>query len=90
MEKTVNSSSLRKRLSDILDEVQFNQDKIIVERKGKPAAVLVPLDVYEGWKRNRDRLFALIAEAQTNSGTEDPDEVMALVLEAQQQVRAEN
>ncbi len=89
MEKIVNSSSLRKQLSDILDEVQFNQDKVIVERKGKPAAVLVPLDVYEGWKRNRNRLFALVAEAQANSGRQDPDEVMALVLEAQQRVRAE-
>lgn len=90
MEKLVNSSFLRKRLSDILDEVQFNREKYIIERKGKPAVALVPLSVYENWKRDRERLFELIAKAQNNSGEQDPDEIMALVLEAQEATRAEN
>ncbi len=42
------------------------------------------------WKRNRERLFELISQAQESGGDYDPDEMMALVLEAQQAVRNEN
>jgi len=79
----------RDSFSAILDEVQFHGDKYFINRKGKPAAVLVPVDVYESWKRNRQQFFDMVHSFQDSSGDNDPDEIMALVLEAQQAVRKE-
>ena len=89
MEQTLSSTSVRDSFSTILDEVQFQGDKYIISRKGKPAAALVPLDVYESWKKNRQKLFDVVRSFQESSGDNDPDEVMELVLEAQQAVRKE-
>ena len=50
----------------------------------------MPLHVYENWQSNRERLFSLIEQMQATAGDADPDEVMQLVLEAQQATRAES
>ena len=89
MERELSSTAARDAFSTILDEVQFQGDKYIINRKGKPAAVLVPLDVYESWKKSRKQFFDLVRSFQEASGDNDPDEVMELVLEAQQAVRRE-
>ena len=89
MEKVTNSSALRSNLSLVLDEVQFNQDSYVIERKGRPAAVIVPLSVYANWKRSRERFFEVVRQIQEANRDADPDEVMRDVLEAQQAVRAE-
>lgn len=88
MEKITNSSELRTNLSLVLDEVQFNQDSYIIERKGRPAAVIVPLTVYENWKRSRQRFFETVWRIQEANQNADADEVMQDVLAAQQAVRA--
>ena len=90
MEKIIKSSVLRSQLSPILDEVQFNRDNYIIERNGRPAAVIVPLDIYENWKQNRQRFFETIRQVQQANQDADPDEVMELVLQAQQAVRSES
>jgi prevent-host-death family protein len=88
MEKVTNSSALRSNLSLVLDEVQFNQDSYVIERKGRPAAVIVPLTVYENWKQSRERFFETVRRIQEANKNADPDEVLQDVLEAQQAVRA--
>lgn len=90
MEKIIKSSVLRSQLSPILDEVQFNRDNYIIERNGRPAAVIVPLDIYENWKQNRQRFFDTIRQVQQANQDADPDEVMELVLQAQQAIRSES
>lgn len=90
MEKIIKSSVLRSKLSPILDEVQFNRDNYIIERNGRPAAVIVPLEIYENWKQSRHRLFDTIRQVQQANQDADSDEVMDLVLQAQQAVRTES
>ena len=53
----------------------------------KPVAVIVPLHVYESWQSNRERLFGLIEQMRSAAGDADPDQIMQLVLEAQQTTR---
>lgn len=89
VEKQMNITQVRDALGNIVDEVQYQNNKYIILRHGKPAVAVVPLHVYESWKSNRERLFGLIKQMQESSGKGDPDEIMALVLEAQQAVRAE-
>lgn len=89
MEKVTNSSELRTNLSLVLDEVQFNQDSYVIERKGRPAAVIVPLNVYENWKHSRQRFFETVRRIQEANQNADPAEVLQDVLAAQQAIRAE-
>lgn len=88
MEKQMNITQVRDALGNLVDEVQYQNNKYIILRHGKPAVAVVPIHVYESWKSNRERLFGLIEQMQESSGGSDPDEIMALVLEAQQAARA--
>lgn len=47
MSKTVPVREFRTRLADLLDEVADRREHVTVTRRGRPAAVLVPLDEYE-------------------------------------------
>jgi len=89
MEKQLNISDVRESLGDLVDEVQYRNNKLVILRHGKPAVALVPLHVYENWKSSRRRLFELIEQFQNSSGNQDPDKIMELVLEAQTATREE-
>lgn len=90
MEKKMNITQVRDVLGSLVDDVQYQNNKYVIVRHGKPAVAIVPLHIYESWKANRQRLFALIEQMQEASGTHDADEIMDLVLEAQQAVRAQD
>ncbi len=87
METMLGVTKARKNLSEIVESVQYQNDAYIISRHGRPAAAVVPVEVYESWKRQRKELFALITQFQEASGETDPDEVMREVLEAQQAIR---
>ena len=87
METVLGVTKAREKLSEIVESVQYENDAYIISRHGRPAAAVVPVEVYESWKRQRKELFELIKQFQEASGDADPDEVMQDVLEAQQAVR---
>lgn len=90
MEKQMTITQVRDAIGDVIDEVQHRNNRYIILRHGKPAAVIVPLHVYESWQSNRERLFNLIEQMRSAAGDTDPEEVMQLVLEAQQATRDES
>lgn len=47
MSKTVRAREFRTHLADLLDEVADRRDHGTVTRRGRPAAVLVPVHEYE-------------------------------------------
>jgi prevent-host-death family protein len=87
MEKTIGVTQARDEFRKIMDGVQYQGDKVVIERHGKPAVAVVPLHVYEAWKQQRARLFELIGEVQAANPDADADEVLQDVLAAQQAVR---
>lgn len=89
METVLGVTKAREKLSEIVESVQYQNDAYIISRHGRPAAAIVPVEVYESWKRQRKELFALITQFQQASGQADPDVVMQEVLAAQQAVRRE-
>jgi antitoxin YefM len=56
MSKTVPVREFRTRLADLLDEVADRREHITVTRRGRPAAVLVPVDEYEGLEETAEIL----------------------------------
>ena len=89
MEKIIGVTKARDELRTIVDEVQYRGDKYVINRHGKPAVAVVPVQIYENWKKQRQRLFALINEVQAANQDADADEVMQDVLEAQQAIRVQ-
>lgn len=89
MEKIISVTKARDEFRKIVDEVQYQGDKYVINRHGKPAVAVVPIHVYENWKQQRKRLFDLIREVQAANPAADPDEVMQDALAAQQAVRAQ-
>lgn len=89
MEKSIGVTKARDQFRSIVDEVQYRGDKYVISRHGKPAVAIVPVEIYENWKKQRMRLLELIHEVQAANPDADPEEVMQDVLEAQQAIRAQ-
>ncbi len=88
MERNLGVTEAREKFSEILEKVQFQGDAFVINRRGKPAAAVVPMNVYENWKRQREELFTTIRKLQEENQDRDPDEAMREAIEAQQAVRA--
>ena len=86
MEKTINSFEVRRSFGKLVQNVAAHGDKIIVERHGTPVAVLVPIEVYEQWKRSRERFFELLEMGQHNAHL-TPEEADNLALEVVEEIR---
>ena len=87
MEKRLGISEARKQFATIIDEVKYKGENYVIIRRGEPAAAVVPIEVYEHWKEERQQLFETIRSVQKANEGADPQEVMEAVLEAQQAVR---
>jgi len=88
MERELGITKAREEFSSIVEKVQYQGDMFIINRHGKPAAAVVPVKLYEEWKRQRRELFDTIRGIQEANKEADPDQVMEDVLQAQQAVRS--
>lgn len=81
MEKTVGAFEIRRNFGKVLQNVAARGDKYVVERHGEPVAAVVPMEVYEQWKRSRSRLMEQLRAAQERADL-SPEEAEALAAEA--------
>lgn len=88
MEKALGITKAREEFSTIVEQVQYQGDTYIINRHGKPAAAVVPVQVYETWKRQRDEFFELIYKAQQEANL-DPEAAERIVSKAVRAVRNE-
>jgi len=88
MERELGVTEARKEFSDLVEKVQYQGDAYIISRHGKPAAAVVPVQVYENWRRQREELFSLIRGMQAEADL-DPIEAEQLAAEAVAAIRTE-
>lgn len=65
MAKELTALKVRGNLGEILEEVYYKGEKYIIKRGKKPMAVLIPLDEFENYKKQREidmRVFDRIRE----------------------------
>jgi len=48
--KTLSLSEVKAKLSELVDEVESRDERVVITRKGRPAAVLVSHDDLESWQ----------------------------------------
>jgi prevent-host-death family protein len=62
----VNAVNFRQNLGEMLNQVQYRNDSIVISKDGKPVAALVDAELFARIRRMQDRFDALsrrIAEA---------------------------
>jgi prevent-host-death family protein len=82
----VNAVSFRQNLGEMLNQVQYRNDSIVIKKDGKPVAALVDAELFARIRRMRERFDALssrIAEAYASvSPAEGMAEIDAAVTKA--------
>ncbi len=53
MTETIQSTDLRRRVREVLDQVRLNREPIIVQSYDTPQAVLIPYEDFEEYWRGR-------------------------------------
>ena len=62
MVNEVSAVNFRQNLGEMLNQVQYRKDAIIVTKDGKPVAALVDAELFERIRRMRDRFDELTAK----------------------------
>jgi antitoxin YefM len=87
MSKTVPVREFRTHLADLLDEVADRREHVTVTRRGRPAAVLVPVDEYEALEETAEILSDEDTLAAIRRGLDD---LVAGEVTSLDEVRAEH
>jgi len=67
MLKEVNALRARQNLGELLEEVYYNSDHFVIKRREKAMAVLIPLEEYEAWRRQREEDFKVFDEIRAKN-----------------------
>lgn len=94
---TVSIDELRSNLADIVNRVTYAQDRIVVKKYNREAAVLISMDEYEKLLDPTKRLnetewknkFRRLDEIRAKIPKMDPDELDKIIDEEVAAVRAE-
>jgi len=88
MERKIGAFDARRQFGKVLNEVTAKGDAYVVERHGEAIAAVVPIALYERWKRNREAFFDRLEQTARRANMSE-DDGMALAHEAVEAVRAE-
>src|SRR5690606_31657515 len=89
---TINAMDLRRESGALLDRADYRRESFVIERAGKPKAVLVPYSEFEQLERIRqeaaERYFASVDEMRETFSDMSEQEIDTLVEEAVQSARS--
>jgi prevent-host-death family protein len=86
----MSTKEARASFADLLGLVYYTKEPVIVEKKGKPVAVVVnPTDFEEYQQLSKERFFQTVRKIQEQNSDKDPDEVRRDVTQAVEEVRQE-
>jgi prevent-host-death family protein len=83
----ISSRDARANFADLIGSVYYTNEAVIVERKGKPVAVIVSPAEYQALQETKARDWALIEQLQTRNAEHNPDTVLADVTAEVEAVR---
>ncbi len=86
-EKMVPAFEARRQFGKLLKAVEANGDKFVVRKNNEEVAALVPMKVYNQWKKAREAFFRQM-ETIAERANLSPEEADKLALEAVKAIRA--
>lgn len=88
--KTVTAKEARDNFTDILGMVYYGKQPVVIEKKGRPFAVVISPEEYENYKKvAKKRFFEIVNKIQAKNKGVDPDKVLKDVTEVVEEVRQE-
>jgi prevent-host-death family protein len=88
--RRISAKEARNKFSDLLGSVHCGGQPVIVEKKGRPFAVVISPEDFERCQTiAKEQFFETVREIQQAKKDADPDEVLADVTEAVEAVRQE-
>ena len=88
MKRTISAMEARQRFGEIIEGVHYRGDEVVIERAGKPMAVIVPTERYEAMQRSRERVFASIEKNWERNKDVPYEQIERDVANAVREVRA--
>lgn len=79
--------TVRQNLGELLNEVQYRGDQVVITKGGKPVAAIVDIALYENIRRMKDDFDRLCAELAAAGERISDDEVDSLISEAAAEAR---
>lgn len=91
MEKTIGAFEARRNLGKMIEEAFYKKDSFIIERSGRPMAVLVSIEDYQKWRRlAKEQVFVMLESAQKRSAKAPASAVARDVRDALKSLRQES
>lgn len=87
MKRTVTAIEARRRLGELLESVYLRGDEVVIERAGKPMAVVIPAERYKRLEESRARLFEMIDEVHDRNRDVPLADITKEIDEAVREVR---
>ncbi|HSD52193.1 MAG TPA: type II toxin-antitoxin system prevent-host-death family antitoxin [Candidatus Methylomirabilis sp.] len=88
--KRVNALRARENLGQFLEEVYYKGAQYVIERAGRPMAVVVPVWQLEEWQKRRDRFLGMVGELWRKTKRVKPEAIERDVEEAMRAVHTKS
>jgi len=88
MFKTVNAIKARQNLGELLEEVFYKNDHFLITRKDKAMAVMISVEDYERFLKQREEDFSILDELRAVHSKKTPQDVEQDVAAAIKRVRS--
>jgi len=85
--RRMSTKDARANFSELLGLVYYTKEPVVVERKGKPFAVVISPDQYAMLEKELERSWQALQHVQDQNADKDPDEVLRDVTEVVETVR---
>ena len=88
--KRISAKEARDNFGDLLGSVHYGGQPVIVEKKGRPFAVMISPEDFERFQKiAKEQFFETVREIQEANKDADPEQVLADVTQAVEAVRQE-
>jgi prevent-host-death family protein len=88
--RRISAKEARAKFGDVLGSVRYGGEPVIVEKKGRPFAVLISPEDFERFQMfAKERFFEVVRAIQQENEGVGPDEVFADVTQVVEAVRQE-
>jgi len=88
MVERIGAREARSRFSDILGNVHYGRQVVIVERSGKPLVAIIPVEMYERLIAEQEARFQVIDRIRSHLPEVSQEEVQQDVAEAIASIRS--
>jgi prevent-host-death family protein len=89
MARVMSAEEARAKFEDLLGTLSDTKEPVIVEKRGKPVAVMISPEDYSLLRRQREAAFSVIDRIRERNADFDPDDVLRDTTEVVEEVRQE-